>query len=91
MDDSTARGGCDSSAASIGGEPRSGLTHGDRHDLRGTLSAIQAFAELLEDEISGPLNASQHDHVRRILRNVETLSRQLDALRDRQQRGMEAL
>jgi signal transduction histidine kinase len=68
--------------APTGGKSRSALTHDDRHDLRGTLSAIQAFAELLQDEISGPLNPEQHDHVRRMLRNAVKLSRQIDAFRD---------
>jgi signal transduction histidine kinase len=64
----------------VGTSAASTLTRRDRHDLRGIVAAIQAFAELLEDEISGPLNADQKDHVGRILANVDALSRRLDEL-----------
>ncbi len=32
------------------------------HELRRPLAAIDAFAELLSDEVSGPLNAEQKAH-----------------------------
>lgn len=62
--------------------PPSYLAHQDRHDLRGILAAIRALGELLEDEVTGPLNAVQQDHVRRLLANVDRFTAKLDAFRD---------
>lgn len=43
------------------------------HELRKPISAIKAFSDILADELSGTLNASQHDQVETILRNSERM------------------
>jgi PAS domain S-box-containing protein len=42
------------------------------HELRSPINAMIGFGTILEDEISGPLNASQHKAVKRILTSAET-------------------
>lgn len=56
------------------------LSATERHDLRGILAAIASLAEVLEDEISGPLNEAQKGHVERILFNVERMTDALERL-----------
>ena len=43
------------------------------HELRTPLNFITGFASILEDEVSGPLNAEQHAHIERILDGGERL------------------
>lgn len=58
-----------------------GATARVRHDLRSPLAAIQAYADLLVDEVSGPLNAEQADYARTILENVERMEELIERLR----------
>jgi signal transduction histidine kinase len=43
------------------------------HELRTPLNAIAGFAQLLEEQVSGPLNEKQADAVARIVRNEKEL------------------
>lgn len=49
------------------------------HELKTPLNFIMGFASILQDEVSGPLNAEQHLHVRRIQEGSE---RMLDLVND---------
>ena len=51
------------------------------HELRKPLASIQAFADLLEEEVSGPLNDEQHDYARTVLHSVEKLDGEMQRLR----------
>lgn len=52
------------------------------HDLRQPVAAVQAFGELLADDVSGPLNAEQREHVAAILRNCAALERGIEQVRE---------
>lgn len=52
------------------------------HELRKPLAAIQAFTDLLEEEISGELNEEQHDYARTVLDHVERLDGHFRHLRE---------
>jgi signal transduction histidine kinase len=43
------------------------------HELRTPLNFIMGFGSILEDEVAGPLNAQQHEHVGRILTGAERM------------------
>nr|AHZ45631.1 sensory transduction histidine kinase [uncultured bacterium] len=43
------------------------------HELRTPLNFIAGFAALLQDEAAGPLNASQHDFVRKIINGSDRM------------------
>lgn len=45
------------------------------HELRRPLAVIQAFGELLEDEIGGPLTPDQREYVGQVLGGVDDLER----------------
>ena len=55
------------------------------HDLRTPLSGIAGFAEILADEVDGPLNAEQKDTVERILANGNRLRNMVETLLDQAQ------
>jgi len=50
------------------------------HELRRPIAAIDAFAELLSDEVSGPLNAEQKAHLAVVRRNTQRLSQSVQDL-----------
>jgi signal transduction histidine kinase len=52
------------------------------HDLRTPLTSIIGFAELLEDELSGPLSAGQREYLKQIERGAERLEFLVDDLLD---------
>lgn len=52
------------------------------HDLRTPLSSIMGFAEFLEDEIGGPLNAPQGEYLAQIQRGARRLEQLVDDLLD---------
>jgi PAS domain S-box-containing protein len=52
------------------------------HELRTPLTAILGFSEFLEDELGGPLTASQADFVTHIQQNTRRLQRLVDDLLD---------
>lgn len=52
------------------------------HDLRTPLASIMGFAEFLEDEIEGPLNAPQREYLAQIQRGAKRLEQLVDDLLD---------
>lgn len=52
------------------------------HDLRSPLTAISGFAELLEDELAGPLTREQRGFIQQIEKNGQRLERMLNDLLD---------
>ena len=50
------------------------------HELRKPMAVIHAYAELLADEIAGPLNEKQKGHVEIVLRSVQRLDRLISDL-----------
>ncbi len=52
------------------------------HELRSPLTAIYQFGTILEDELVGPLNSEQREHVQIILRNVGQLQSMIGDLLD---------
>jgi len=52
------------------------------HDLRSPLTAIAGYAELLEDELAGPLTQEQRGFVQQIEKNGKRLERMLNDLLD---------
>lgn len=52
------------------------------HELRTPLASIIGFAELLEDEVSGPLNPKQAEFLKQIQRGSERLTHLVDDLLD---------
>lgn len=50
------------------------------HELRRPLAAIDAFAELLADEVSGPLNPEQKAHLTVVRRNTKRLGQTVQDL-----------
>ncbi len=61
---------------------RIALDNDSCHDLRSPLAAIFCFAELLVDEISGPLNKEQQEEVAAILENCHRLNAMIDSLQE---------
>ena len=45
------------------------------HELRKPVAVIQAYAELLADEIAGPVNEKQRSHLETVAHNVQRLDR----------------
>jgi two-component system CheB/CheR fusion protein len=52
------------------------------HELRTPVNAIMGFASILDDEVSGPLNADQHRYAQRILGGSEVLLNLIEDLLD---------
>ncbi|QDU69550.1 histidine kinase dimerization/phospho-acceptor domain-containing protein [Engelhardtia mirabilis] len=52
------------------------------HQLRGSLAAIMAYGELLDDRVCGPLNADQAEQVGVILSRTRLLDRQISEVRE---------
>jgi two-component system phosphate regulon sensor histidine kinase PhoR len=50
------------------------------HELRRPVAVITAYTELLEDELSGPLNAEQKAHLAIVRRSAGRLTRSIDDL-----------
>ncbi|MEC5215962.1 signal transduction histidine kinase [Actimicrobium sp. GrIS 1.19] len=48
------------------------------HDLRAPLNAVLGFAELLRDELVGPLNPTQKEYLGEIIHGGETLLAMID-------------
>jgi signal transduction histidine kinase len=61
-------------------EWRARLMRGVSHDLKNPLSAVDGHAQLLEDEIVGPLNPAQHRSVQRIRHSVQAMLRLVEDL-----------
>ena len=61
------------SALERANEMRARLMRGISHDLKNPLNAIDGHAQLLEEEIKGPLNGGQRDSIARIRRAVRSL------------------
>jgi nitrogen-specific signal transduction histidine kinase len=53
-------------------EARAALLRGVTHDVKNPLGAAAGYAELLEDDVVGPLPARHHEMVKRIHRLVQT-------------------
>jgi signal transduction histidine kinase len=52
---------------------RARFMRGVSHDLKNPIHAIDGHAQLLEDEVRGPLNDAQHDSVARIRRSTRAM------------------
>ncbi len=50
------------------------------HEVRKPLAANKAYAEILADDVSGPLNPAQREHVETILSSNARLEQQVDSL-----------
>ncbi|HEU4564342.1 MAG TPA: HAMP domain-containing sensor histidine kinase [Gemmatimonadaceae bacterium] len=61
-------------------ESRGRLMRGISHDLKNPLNAIDGHAELLEDEVVGPLTPRQRTSVERMRRSVRSMLRLIDDL-----------
>lgn len=59
------------------------FAHAISHDLRAPLTAIQGYAELLEDDPGGELTPPQREYVQQINRGVRRLEGLVDDLLDR--------
>lgn len=63
-------------------ESRARLMRGITHDLKNPLHTIDGHAQLLEDEMRGPLLPDQRDSVKRVRRSVTTMLGLIDDLLD---------
>jgi signal transduction histidine kinase len=61
---------------------KSGFVSAVSHDLRTPLTAIQGYAEFLEDELGGPLTPQQRDYVAQIMLGSARLEHLVDDLLD---------
>ena len=61
---------------------KSGFVSAVSHDLRTPLTAIQGYAEFLEDELGGPLTPQQRDYVGQIMLGSARLEHLVDDLLD---------
>jgi signal transduction histidine kinase len=61
-------------------EGRARLMRGVTHDLKNPLNAIDGHAQLLEDEVVGPLTDKQRASIHRIRRSVRSLLRLIEDL-----------
>lgn len=63
-------------------EGRERLMRGITHDLKNPLHVIDGHAQLLEDELRGPLLPAQRDSIKRMRRSVATMLGLIDDLLD---------
>lgn len=61
---------------------RTNFVNAIAHDLRQPITAICGYAELLEDELQGPLNPLQHKDVAQILHDANRLAKLVEDLLD---------
>ena len=57
-----------------------GALHQVEHELRGPLTVISAYAELLADQVSGELNETQREQAETILKSADQLSLMIERL-----------
>lgn len=61
-------------------EARARFVRGISHDLKNPLNAIDGHAQLLEDEVRGPISSDQRDSITRIRRSVRSVLSLIDDL-----------